>query len=73
MILDNTERNGKEVLEDNHKDKGNVHALKWEVYIKQKKNFTKTQFYVVVTHPKVGNIVQTYVEDNINEEKQDYK
>ena len=66
-ILDNIESNGKGVVEDNHEDKGNVHALGWEVYIKQKKYFTKTQFYVVVKHPKVGNIVRTYVGDNITE------
>ena len=42
IILDNIESNGKGVVEDNHEDKGNVHALRWEVYIKQKKYFTKT-------------------------------
>ena len=27
MILENSERNGKEVVEDNNQDKGNVHSL----------------------------------------------
>ena len=41
--------------------------------MKQKKYLTETQLYVVITHPKVGNIVRNYVEGNITEEIQEYK
>ena len=64
MLLNNRDNHWKDVVEENHKDKGEVHALRWEVYMKEKEDLTKREFLVVVPHPKGGNIVWTCVEDN---------
>ena len=64
MLLYYRQKHWKDVLEENHEYKGEVHALRWEVYMKEKEDLTKREFLVVVPHPKGGNIVWTCVEDN---------
>ena len=53
-------------------DKKNVHALRWEVYIKEKEEFIKREFLVSVSYPKGGAIVWTCVKDHIINEKEGY-
>ena len=50
-----------------------IHALRWEVYVKEKEELIKREFLVSILHLKGGNIVWTYVKDNITEENEDYK
>ena len=50
-------------------DKKNFHALMWEVYVKEKEDFIKIDFLVSVPHLKGGDIVWTYVKDNIINDK----
>ena len=35
-------------------DKKNIHALRWEVYTKEKEDLIKREFLVPVPHPKGG-------------------
>ena len=37
-------------------DKKNIHALRWEVYIKYNEEFIKREFLVSVTYPKGGQL-----------------
>ena len=46
-------------------DKSNMHALRWDVYTKEKEGLIKRDFSVVVPHPKGRKIVWTCVKDNI--------
>ena len=48
-------------------DKKNIHALRWEVYVKEKEDLIKREFLVSIPHPKGGNIVWTCVKDHIIE------
>ena len=41
---------------DNNK---NIHALRWEVYYKEKGDLINREFLVSVPHPKEGNIFWT--------------
>ena len=50
-------------------DKKNIHALRWEVYIKRKDDLIKREFLVSVPDPKGGNIVWTCVKDHITDKK----
>ena len=51
----------------------NIHALLWNVYVKEKEELITRSFLVSVPHPKVGTIVWTCVKDHIIDEKEDYK
>ena len=50
-----------------------IHALRWEVYVKEKEDLIKRCFLVSVPHPKGGEIVWTCVKNHIIDEKEDYK
>ena len=54
-------------------DKKKIHALRWEVYVKDKEYLIKRYFSVSVPHTKGGAIVWTCVKDHIINEKEDYK
>ena len=43
----------------------NIHALRWEVYVKDKEELIKREFLEYVLYPKGGNIVWICVKDNI--------
>ena len=58
----------KDVDEEGY-DRKNIHALRQEVYVKDKQELIKREFLVSVSHPKEGNIVWTRVKDNILEGK----
>ena len=47
----NMENHGKDIVEDNHEDKGNFYTLMWEVYMKEKEDLINSGFCVVVLHP----------------------
>ena len=38
-------------------DRSNIHALRWDIYTKDKEELIKRYFSVYVPHPKGGNIV----------------
>ena len=61
----------KEVLQDNTKDKGKVHAFRWEVYKENKEGLIKREFLEEVPHPRGDNIVWACAKYNIIEEKQE--
>ena len=42
-------------------DKKNIHALRWEVYVKEKEKLIKREFLMSVPYPKEGEIVWTCV------------
>ena len=73
MCLYERKNHWKDVLEENHQDKGEVYPLMWEVYIKEKQELLMSYFSMAVPHLKIGNIVWTSVEDNIINEKEEYK
>ena len=60
------------LLEEND-DKKKIHALRWEIYVKEKDELIKIEFSVSVPNPKGGTIVWTCVKDHIINEKEDYK
>ena len=60
-------------ISDEGDDKKDIHALRWEVYVKEKQELIKREFLVSVPHPKGGAIVWTCVKDHIIDEKEDYK
>ena len=58
------------MLQGNIEDKGNVHALRYEIYKKYKEYLIKREFWLEVTHTIGGKKFWTFVEDNIiNENK----
>ena len=61
------------VIAEEGDGKKKIHALKWEVYVKDKEELIKREFLVSVPHPKGGEIVWTCVKDHIINEKEDYK
>ena len=61
-----------DVAEDNE-DKSKIHALRWDIYTREKEYFIKKYFLVAITHLKGGNIVWTCVQVNTIKEKEDYK
>ena len=67
------EEHRKYVSWDNYQDIIMVNYLRWDVHMKQKEDFIKREFLVTVTHPKGGGVVWTCAEDNIIEEKQEYR
>ena len=60
------------LLEEND-DKKKIHALRWNVYVKEKEELITREFLVSVPHPKGGVIVWTCVKDHILDKKEDYK
>ena len=60
-------------ISDEGDDKKDIHALRWEVYVKEKQELIKREFLVSVPHPKGGAIFWTCVKDRIIDEKEDYK
>ena len=46
----------------------NIHALRRNVYVKEKEDLIMRSFLVSVPHPKVGTIVWTCVKDHIIDE-----
>ena len=55
------------------KDKKKIHALRCNVYVKDKEELIMREFLVSVPHPKGGTIVWTCVKDHVIDEKEDYK
>ena len=54
IILDEMmEEHWNDVAEEGD-DKNNIHALRWELYVKEKEELIKIEFSVSVPHPKVG-------------------
>ena len=52
-------------------DNKKIHALRWDVYVKQKEDLIKREFSVLVPHPKGGTIFLTFVKDHIIDENED--
>ena len=71
--MDDTRYKNLRDVTDEGDDKKKIHALRWNVDVKEKKELIKRKFLVSVMHPKVGNIIWTCVKDNIIEGKKDYK
>ena len=66
------EENLRDVSEEGEYKK-KMHALRWEVYVKDNKGLIKEIFLVSVPHPKEENIVWTCVKYHIINEKEDYE
>ena len=62
----------RDIAEEND-NKKNIHALRWDVYVKDKKEISTREFLVSVPHPKGGAIVWTCVKDQVIDGKEDYK
>ena len=73
MISDYREKHWKDVFEDIHQDKGNTYAMSWELYTEDKEQYIRRKVLVAFPHLKVGNIIQTCVEDNIIKETRKHK
>ena len=50
-------------------DKKRIHALRWNVYVKEKEELIMRVFSVSVPHPKSETIVWTYVKEHVIYEK----
>ena len=73
IVLDKIrEEHWRDIAEEGD-DKKRIHVLRWEVYVKDKEELIKREFLVSVPHPKGGAVVWTCVEDDIIDEKEDYK
>ena len=46
------------------KDKSNIHALRWNLYTREKEELINIGFLVSVSHPKVGETIWNCVKDN---------
>ena len=60
-------------LAEENDDKKKIHALRWNVYVREKEEIIKRAFSVSVPHPKGGTIVWTCVKYHVIDEKEDYK
>ena len=60
-------------LAEGNDDKKKIHALRWNVYVKEKEELITRSFSVSVPHPKGGGIVWTCTKDHIIDEKEEYK
>ena len=60
-------------LAEENDDKKKIHALRWNVYVKEKEELITREFLVSVSHPKGGTIVWTCVKDHVIDETEDYK
>ena len=58
---------------EGNEDKKKIHALRWNVYVKEKEELITRAFLVSVPKPKGGTIVWACVKDHIIDEKEDYK
>ena len=65
---ENWEDNWRDLAEENN-DKKKVHALRWNVDIKEKEELIMRAFSVSVPHPKGGTIIWACVKDHIIDEK----
>ena len=61
------EDNWRDIAEEND-DKKKIHALRWDVYVKEKEELITREFSVSVPHPKGGAIVCTCVKDQVIDE-----
>ena len=43
-------------VDEDSDDKKKIHALRWDVHIKEKEELIKKYFLVSIPHPKGGNI-----------------
>ena len=69
IIMDNIrERHWRDVAKEGE-DKKKIHALRCDVYIKEKEEFIKREFLVSTPYLKGGDIVWTCVKDHIIDEK----
>ena len=66
------EDNWRDLAEENN-NKKKIHALIWNVYVKEKEELITRVFLVSVPHPKLGTIVGTCVKYHVIDEKEDYK
>ena len=62
----------RDIAEEND-NKKKIHALRWNLYVKEKEELITREFLVSVPHPKGGTIVWTCVKDHVIDEKEDYK
>ena len=60
-IREDHRREDYEEGDDNNKS----HAMRWEVYVKNKEGFIKREFLVSIPNTRGGGIVWTCVKDNI--------
>ena len=60
-------------LAEKNEDKKKIHALIWNVYVKEKEELITRAFLVSVPHTKLGTIVWTCVKDHVIDKKEDYK
>ena len=54
-------------------DKKEIHALRWDIYVKEKEELIKRYFSVFFPDPKGRNIVWNCVKDHITEGKDQYR
>ena len=54
IIMDETRDNHWRVVSEEDDDKKKIHALRWEVYVKNKDKLIKREFPVYITHPTGG-------------------
>ena len=60
-------------LAEEKNDKKKIHALRWNVYVKEQEEIITRALLVSVPHPKGGTIVWTCVKDHVIDEKEDHK
>ena len=70
-ILDERKKHWNDIFEEIINDKGEIHALRQEVYMKEKEELINIELLVEVPHQKGRKIVWNCMEDNIIEEKKD--
>ena len=58
-----------EVFSGGNYDKNNIHALRWDVDVKEKEELIMRSFLVSEPHPKGETIVWTSVKDHVIDEK----
>ena len=73
MLSDNRQKHWQGVIEESHGEKGGVHSLRLDVYMKDKEEWMNRCFLVVVMYTKGVNIVCTCVGDNGIKEKDECK
>ena len=71
-MADTREKHWKDVAEGGD-NKKKIHALRWEVYVKEKEELIKREFSVSVPHPKGGSISWTCMNDHIIDENDQYE
>ena len=59
-------------VSEERKYKKKMHALSWEIYVKEKEELINRNVLASVPHPKGGNIVWTCVNNHITNEKDQY-